>query len=277
MTGRLHDKIAIVMGAGASAPGWGIGKATAAAFAREGARVFAVDLRLEAAEETRAAIEGEGGRCVAHAADALDEASVAAAVAACGAAFGPVDILFNNVGGGIGGDPVEMSVADWRANVDLNLTPPFIAAKCVLPVMRRQRRGSIVNVASIAGIRDLPDSGVSYQAAKAGVLQLSRSIAARSAADGIRSNCILPGYIDTPEITRRLVAKYGENRAREVHDMRAAKCPDGTLGTGWDIAWTAVFLASDEARYVNGAEIVVDGGVTLRTSSGGYGTGAQPG
>ncbi len=276
MTERLKDRVAIVMGAGASGPGWGIGKATSAAFAREGARVFAVDVRLEAAEETRAAIESEGGHCVAHAANALDEASVTAAVAACIAAFGQIDILFNNVGGGIPGDPVEMSVADWQANIDLNLTPLFVTAKCVLPVMRRQGRGSIVNVASIAGIRDLPDSGVSYQAAKAGVLQLSRSIAARSAADGIRSNCILPGYIDTPEITRRLIAKFGENHAREVHDIRAAKCPDGTLGTGWDIAWAAVFLASDEARYVNGAEIVVDGGVTLRTSSGGYGAGEQP-
>ena len=156
--GRVQDKVAIVAGAGASGPGWGNGKASAVLYAREGAKVFCVDRVRAAAEDTAAIISGEGHQAIAHAADVTDAEEVEALVQRCVKDFGRVDILHNNVGGSIPGGPVEMTLEDFRGQLDLNLTSVFLSCKAVLPVMEAQGRGVIVNVGSIGGLRHLVDT-----------------------------------------------------------------------------------------------------------------------
>jgi NAD(P)-dependent dehydrogenase (short-subunit alcohol dehydrogenase family) len=264
MAGRVAGKVALVMGAGSVGEGWGNGKACATLYAREGASVFAVDVRSEAAEETRAIIAGEGGTCVARQADATDGESVAAAVAACVAAFGRVDILHNNVGGSVPGDPVTMDPDDWDREMTFNLKTMFLACKHAIPVMLDHGGGAIVSISSVAGIRHIGRDVSGYMAAKAGMQMLSKSIALKYAKQGIRSNCILPGLMHTPLVEARVAAQaYGGDVARAVAE-RAAQCPMGRMGDAWDVAYAALYLASDEAKYVTATEIVVDGGLTAR-------------
>lgn len=262
MGDRLRDKIALVVGAGSRGPGWGNGKAAAVVFAREGAAVFGADINLGAAEETRSIIEGEGGVCVAHAADATSSDSVAAMVAACLDRFGRIDVLHNNVGAAAPGGPVEMPEEVWDANIDVNLKTAFLTCKHVLPVMVAQGGGVIVNVASIAGVRNLERSLVSYQAGKAGLIQLGRSVAAQYGRNGIRCNSILPGLMLTPLVQDRIDNQYPTAAAREAalaerHEM----VPMGRMGDAWDVAYAALYLACDESRYVTATELVVDGGL----------------
>lgn len=262
MGDRLRDKIALVVGAGSRGPGWGNGKAAAVVFAREGAAVFGADINLGAAEETRSIIEGEGGVCVAHAADATSSDSVAAMVAACLDRFGRIDVLHNNVGAAAPGGPVEMPEEVWDANIDVNLKTAFLTCKHVLPVMVAQGGGVIVNVASIAGVRNLERSLVSYQAGKAGLIQLGRSVAAQYGRSGIRCNSILPGLMLTPLVQDRIDNQYPTAAAREAalaerHEM----VPMGRMGDAWDVAYAALYLACDESRYVTATELVVDGGL----------------
>jgi NAD(P)-dependent dehydrogenase (short-subunit alcohol dehydrogenase family) len=272
---RLGGKAAIVVGAGASAPGWSIGRAVAVLFARAGARVLAVDLDERQAVETRDIIRGEGGTCEAIRADATVLADMEAAVATCRQAFGRVDILHNNVGRGASGGPVEMSEAEWRIGLDLNLTAAFLACKAVLPVMIAQGGGAIVHVGSIVGAQYPGTAAIAYQTAKAGLAQLSRSVALQYARDGIRSNCVLPGYVDTPEIRRRVEQRYGADLVENVMADRADRVPQGRAGTAWDIAYAALYLASDEAGHITGTELVVDGGAS-GVCLGSYGPTAVP-
>jgi len=266
MSGRLQDKVALVVGAGSVAEGWGNGKAAAVLFAREGARVFAVDKVADAAAETAAIIASEGGAAVAHAADATDARAVAAMVDACLQAYGRIDILQNNVGGSAPGGPVEMSEGEWQAQFDFNLTSVFLACKYVLPVMERQGGGAIVNVSSIAGLRYLGRQMIAYQTAKAGLLQFSRAVALQYATKGIRSNCVVPGLMNTPLVTHRIADQYGQGRVAETIAERDAMCPTGKMGDAWDVAYAALYLASDEARYVTATEIVVDGGLIAKSA-----------
>lgn len=263
--GRLDGKVAIVTGAGASDEGWGIGRAIAALFAAEGAAVLAVD-RNEAALERTCALVAEAGLRIAPAlADATDPAALGAAVAACRSAFGGPDILVNNVGAGGASGVLDTTPEKWRATLELNLSSAFYATQAVLPGMLERGGGALVHVASIAGLRHVGNDTMAYGVAKAGLLHLSRLIAMEHARNGIRSNCVVPGLIDTPEIRRRARALYGQENEEAVTALRADTVPNGRLGSGWDIARAALFLASDEADYMTGAEMVVDGAAMCRS------------
>ena len=272
MADRLKDKVAIVVGAGSSGPGWGNGKCTAVTFAREGAKVFCVDLKRAAAEETVGLIEKECGKDAATAfeADSSKNADVKALVDACLKKWGRIDILDNNVGIGSQGGPVELSEDEWHRVFDVNVKSFFLTAKHVLPVMEKQGKGAIVNVSSIASIRSPKGvSYIAYNASKGAVNSLTMAIASQYAEKGIRCNAILPGLMHTPMIDF-LAEQYakGEKDHNQAYDkmiaIRDKASPTGKMGTGWDTANAALFLASDEAAYVNGHLLVVDGGITLR-------------
>ena len=266
MGGRLADKVALVMGAGSSGPGWGNGKAASVLFAREGAKLLCVDIEPDAAAETAAIIAGEGGRAEAQAADVSRADQVEAMVARCLALYGRIDVLHNNVGILEVGGPVEASEESWDRIMAVNLKSMFLTCKHVLPVMERQGKGAIVNVASIAAIRWLGVPYVSYSASKAGVVQLTRSVALQYAAKGIRANAILPGLMNTPMIVEPLKEAYAGGDADRMIAVRDAQCPMGHMGDAWDVAYAALYLASDEAKYVTGTELVVDGGITAQVT-----------
>jgi NAD(P)-dependent dehydrogenase (short-subunit alcohol dehydrogenase family) len=258
---RLDNKVAIVGGAGSVGPGWGNGRAIAVRFAEEGARVFAVDMHEERLGETLAR---SSSPMQTHVCDLTDSAAVAAMVAACIERFGRVDILVNNVGGSAPGGPVEMSEALWDAQVDLNLKSVFLGCKHVLPVMERQGAGAIVNLASTSGVRWSGSPHVAYAATKAGVIQLSRVVAMQYAAKGIRVNTVVPGQLHTPLVEFRLARQRAGGDVASLLAARQKRIPLGFAGDGRDTANAALFLASDEARFITGTEIVVDGGMTIR-------------
>ena len=263
MADRLKEKVALVSGAGSSGPGWGNGKATAVLFAREGARVLAADINLDAAVETKRIIEGEGGVCEAVAGNVSLAHNVAAMVDACIAAFGRIDVLHNNVGIVEVGGPVETTEDSWDRVNDVNLKSMFLTCRQVLPHMTRQGKGAIVNIASVSGIRWLGVPYISYAATKAAVIQFTRVIALQYARSGIRANSILPGMMDTPMVHAAcVIAAYGGS-AEEMVRRRDEQCPMGRMGDAWDVAYAALFLASDEAKYITGTELVVDGGLTV--------------
>ena len=261
MLKRLKDKVAIVTGAGSVGPGWGNGKATAVLFAREGARIAAVDVNLEAARETVEIIESEGGTSIPIQTDVSDTAAVAEMVRECLAAFGRIDVLHNNVGIAELGGAVELEEELWDRVQAVNLKSMFLTCKHVLPHFIAQESGAIVNVASIAGIRWMDVPYIAYSATKAGVLGLSRTIALQHAAQGIRCNTILPGLIDTPMVEHTLKDAYADGDIEKMKSIRHAQCPMGHMGDAWDVAYAALYLASDDARYVTAAELAVDGGV----------------
>jgi NAD(P)-dependent dehydrogenase (short-subunit alcohol dehydrogenase family) len=262
MSDRLKGKVALVTGAGSSGPGWGNGKATAVLFAREGARVFAVDRDAAAVEETRAIIAGESGTCAAHVADVSRAADVEAMVSACLDVYGRIDVLHNNVGVLAVGGPVEMSEEEWERLLAVNVKSMFLTCKYVLPVMESQGSGAIVNVSSITSRRWIGYPCVAYAASKGAVNQLTRNIALQYAAKGIRANAILPGLMNTPMIREPLKDAYGPGGVDEMIRRRDAMVPMGRMGDAWDVACAALYLASDESRYVTGVELVVDGGLS---------------
>ncbi len=262
MAGRLEDKVALVVGAGSSGPGWGNGKATAVLFAREGARVACVDLKQAAAEETAGLIRDEGHDALAIAADVSRHDEVKRLVDETLARFGRIDVLQNNVGIVEVGGPVEASEESWDRVMDVNLKSMFLTCKHVLPVMERQGGGAVVNVSSIAGIRWTGVPYISYSASKAGVLQFTRSVAIQYAKAGIRANSILPGLMNTPMIVEPLKDVYAEGDVEKMIALRDAQCPMGHMGDAWDVAYASLYLASDEAKYVTATELVVDGGIT---------------
>jgi NAD(P)-dependent dehydrogenase (short-subunit alcohol dehydrogenase family) len=264
MSGRLQGRIAVVTGAGSVGPGWGNGRATAVRFAEEGARIFAVDRDLESTRETVERVKAVNGEIVVHACDVTDSASVAAMVKACLERFGRIDILMNNVGGSAHGGPVELSEEAWDAQVDSNLKSVFLTCKHVLPVMEKQKSGSIINVASTSGIRFTGAFQVGYAATKAGVIQLTRVVAVQYAAKGVRVNTIIPGQLHTPMVEARLARQRAGGDVEALLAQRLARIPIGFAGDGRDTANAALFLASDEARFVTGTEIVVDGGMSVR-------------
>jgi NAD(P)-dependent dehydrogenase (short-subunit alcohol dehydrogenase family) len=258
--GRLQNKVAIVSGAGSVAEGWSNGKATAVLFAREGARVFAVDRDLKAAEETRAIILGEGGACTAHQCDVSAATEVEAMVAACLDGYGRIDVLFNNVGVQAVGGPLELSEEDWDRLMTVNVKSMYLTCRAVIPAMLKQGGGSIVNNASTAGIR-FTYANVGYAASEGAVRQLTQNIGVQYAARGIRCNAVLPGYIATPRITDRLKRSNPDDYEERIRE-RLQQVPAGRLGTAWDVAYAVLYLASDESAFVNATEIVVDGGQT---------------
>lgn len=265
----LAGKVAIVAGAGSVGPAgskiWGNGKATAILLARQGAAVFLLDIEQEAMVETMSIIESEGGVCAAHRCDMMIAADVQEMVQACVDRFKRIDILVNNVGGSAPGDPVSMTEEVWDRQINLNLKTAFLGCKFVVPVMLEQGKGAIVNIASIAGMRNDFGSGrshVGYSASKAGVIQLSRSVAGTYAKQGIRVNTVVPGLMHTPLVEFRLARTVGQNDVQKLIDARDAAVPMGHMGDAWDVAHAVLFLVSDEARFVTATEIVVDGGST---------------
>ncbi|MEQ3553715.1 SDR family oxidoreductase [Pseudonocardia nematodicida] len=256
----LRDRVVLVFGAGSSGAATSNGQAAARAYARAGARVAAIDVDTTAAEQTAALIDGEGGTAVALTADVTDEASVAAAVQTATARLGTPDVLHNNVGAAILGGVGELDRAGWERALALNATGAFLTCTHVLPLMLAAGRGAIVNVSSVAGIRHLGYDYPGYMAGKAALNQLTVSVALSHARDGIRANAILPGYIDTPLVGNQL---HAEDLARARAERDAAS-PTGRMGSPWDVARAAVFLASDAAAYVNGVCLPVDGGLSAR-------------
>lgn len=264
MAGRFEGKVAIVTGAGCVGPGWGNGRAVAVRLAEEGAQVLAVDRDADRLEETLARAGNLRGRIRPWAGDVTDGAGVAAMAAECLQTFGRIDVLVNNVGGSAKGGPVEMSEEVWQTQIDLNLKSVFLACKHVLPAMVAQRSGAIVNVSSTSGLRWTGAAQVAYAASKAGVIQLSRVVAVQHAADGVRVNCVVPGQLHTPMVEARLAGQRAGGDVEALLAQRQKRIPLGFMGDGRDTASAVLFLASDEARFITGTEIVVDGGMTAR-------------
>ena len=264
---RLKGKTAMVVGAGSIGPGWGNGKATAATFAREGAQVFCVDRNGAAAEETVNIIKSEGGKATAFTADVSRAADVEAMVAACMKTYGRIDVLDNNVGIAEMGDVVEVSEAEWDRVFAVNLKSAFLAMKHVIPLMQKQGGGSIINISSIASIRHVGISYVSYGTSKAAMNMMTRTTAVQFARDHVRVNAILPGLMKTPmvEHSKGLADSYAGGDVEAMWRARDAQVPMGHMGDAWDVANAALFLASDESKYITGIELIVDGGITVRS------------
>ncbi|MFL6118318.1 SDR family NAD(P)-dependent oxidoreductase [Actinophytocola sp.] len=264
MTGRLRGKVALVTGAGSVGPGWGNGRATAAVFAREGARVFLVDRDEASLADTARLIRAEGGTVATRIADVTDAESIGASVDACVAELGGLDVLVNNVGGSRPGGVGELALTEWNAQLQVNLTSVFLGCKAAVAVMRAAGGGSIVNISSASGLRYTGAAQVGYASAKAAIRQLSRVTAVQYAADGIRVNTVVPGQLHTPMVEARLAGQRAGGDVAALLAQRQARIPLGFMGDGRDTAYAALFFASDESRFVTGAEIVVDGGMTVR-------------
>ncbi len=261
---RLQDKVAIVVGAGQT-PGdtIGNGRATSLLFAREGARVMLVDRDLKSAGETEAMIRDEGGQCLAFEADITREPDCAALARKCVETWNRIDILHNNVGIG-GGDagPTHLTQEAWDEIFDVNLKAMWLTCKHVLPLMREQRSGAIINLSSAAAVCSV--GMVAYKVSKAGVNALTHSLAMGNAKYNIRVNALMPGLMNTP------MAIEGISRARRIPKQELIRARDqqvplgGKMGTAWDTAYAALFLASDEARFITGVVLPVDGGQSAR-------------
>lgn len=264
MAARFAGKVVLVTGAGSVGPGWGNGRAIAVGFAQEGATVIGVDRNPAAMEETAARTAAAQGRFIALACDVTDSAAVAAMVAEIVARQASIDVLINNVGGSAAGGPVEMVEEVWDAQIDHNLKSVFLGCKHVLPVMVAQGGGAIVNLASTSGIRWTGAAQVAYAASKAGVIQLSRVVAMQYAGKGIRVNTVVPGQMHTPMVEARLAGQRAGGDVQALLAQRLARIPLGFAGDGRDTANAVLFLASDEARFITGTELVVDGGMSVR-------------
>jgi NAD(P)-dependent dehydrogenase (short-subunit alcohol dehydrogenase family) len=259
--GYVAGKVAIVTGAGSTpGPGMATGRACAIVLAREGARVLLADVLGERAEETQSLIEKEGGTATIFVGDMTRAADCDAMVRAAVDAFGTVDILVNNIGVAHAGNVVDTSEETWDRVLRLSLKTTFLASKSAVPVMAAQRSGAIVNISSITGARG--GNYVAYAAAKGGVNALTVDMAYSHGRDGIRVNAIAPGHITTPLLFSVTgVSPQSEYRQR----LAAASGPLGTNGDGWDVGRAAAFLASDEARWITGTVLPVDGGVMAVT------------
>ncbi|GJN69175.1 hypothetical protein PLICBS_003222 [Purpureocillium lilacinum] len=266
---RLDGKVALVIGLGQSgSEGWGIGAACAVSLARQGATIFGGNRTLASAQRTKEAVEeaSQGRECTVLETDATNSVSVKALVDACIAQHGRIDILVTNVGQSQPGTAATMAEDVWDAQLSINLTSAYLACHHVLPVMEAQQTGgSIVCVSSIAGLRYIGKDQIAYNTAKAALLQFVRATAVSYAARGVRLNAVVPGLMDTPYI-RALADRFAVEGGYEAfRKTRDAQVPMGRMGDAWDVASTVVFLASDEARYVTGQKLVVDGGITGST------------
>jgi NAD(P)-dependent dehydrogenase (short-subunit alcohol dehydrogenase family) len=264
LRGRLHGKVALLMGGGSSSPEGGPsnGQAVALTFAREGARLVVVDLHLAAAQATVDQITAAGGTAVALQADVSRADDVNAVVAQAIAQFGRIDILHNNVGIEVRGGVLDTSEADWDRVHDVNLKSVFLACKAVLPGMIAQGGGAIVNVSSTASLRWTTTEYIAYHSSKAALNHVSRVMARQYAPHGVRCNVVVPGMMDTPHI-RTLYHDKSPAELAAILAERDARCPMGRQGTCWDVASAALFLASDEAAYVSGVLLTVDGALSI--------------
>ena len=260
---KLKGRVALILGAGTSAPGISIGKACSMAMARAGAHIAALDLNIEAAAETVKDIQAQGGQATAYAADVSSTEQMQSAIQAVMRDWGRIDILQINAGIGKVGGPEDTTVEDWDRIQKVNVESILIASKLVCPIMIQQGGGSIIGVSSVAGMRYLGYPHLAYSVTKAAVIHFIKMLAQQYAGQGIRANTIVPGLIDTPRIQKNVSKVF--DSGGDMEKTRAARdrqVPMGRMGTPWEIASVATFLASDDSSYVTGTEIVVDGGLT---------------
>jgi NAD(P)-dependent dehydrogenase (short-subunit alcohol dehydrogenase family) len=255
---RLAGKVAIVTGAGSRAEGIGNGRAAAILFAREGARVLLVDQQREAAEATHAMIKTEGGEAAVFVADVTRNDDCQAMVEEAVRRWGRLDVLDNNVGIGSRGSVVDIDEAEWDRVMKVNVTSMMLTGKHAVPAMARTGGGAIVTISSISALR--PRGLTAYSASKGAVIALTRAMAIDHAAQNVRVNCIAPGPVYTPMV-------YAAGMPADLRERRRQASPLGIEGTGWDIGYAALFLVSDEARYITGVVLPVDGGVTIASPS----------
>jgi NAD(P)-dependent dehydrogenase (short-subunit alcohol dehydrogenase family) len=260
---RLDGCVALILGAGSSAPGMSIGKASSLAMARAGAKVAALDLSLDAATQTVDDITAEGGQARAYAADVANQTQMHAAIDAVMSDWGRIDVLQINAGIGKVGGPAETSLEDWGRIQKVNLESILIASQLVCPIMVKQGKGSIIGVSSVAGMRYIGYPHLAYSVTKAGVIHFIKMLAQQYAGQGIRANTIVPGLIDTPRIRKNVSKVFdADGDMDKTSAARDKQVPLGRMGTPWEVAAVAAFLASDDASYITGTEIVVDGGLT---------------
>lgn len=257
---ELHGRVAIVTGGGAAGDGIGNGRAAALLLAESGAAVVVVDRAVALAERTVAMIEADGGTAIAVEADVTDSDACEAVVAEAQRAFDRLDILVNNVGIGSQGDVVTESLDRWETVMKVNVTSMMLMSKHAIPAMLDGGRqggggGAIVNVSSISALR--PRGLTAYSTSKGAVIALSRAMAADHGRDGVRVNCVAPGPVRTPMVG-------GDDMDPEQAELRRRASALGIEGSGWDVGAAVRFLASDQARYITGQTLVVDGGVTIR-------------
>ena len=260
MSGRLQDKVAIVMGAGCIGEGWGNGKATAVLFAREGASVVCVDRDEKAAQATAAIIDEEGGNAFAIRADVTSTADIDQVARATLERYGRIDILQNNVGIGETGPTETMSDESWQRLIDINLTGMFNSCRRIMPEIAAG--GAVVNISSVASIRIIGVPMVGYYATKGAVNQMTQALAIEYAKRGVRCNAVLPGLMHTPMIVEPYRDVY--DNIDDMIAQRNAMCPTGSMGDAWDVAHASLFLASSEAKYITGALLPVDGGISCK-------------
>ena len=260
MAKRFFKKTIIVTGAGSIGPGIGNGKAAAIMYAREGGNVFAVDIDSNAAAETKAIIDEEGGCCSIYQADISQSDEVLRMVNTCLASYDKIDVLHNNVGILKTEGITDTSEEDWYRIMDVNVTGIYLTCKGVLPSMMAQKNGVIINISSVAAIRYWGGPAIAYNTSKAAILQLTQTIALEHARNGIRANCILPGVIDTPLIHPD-PSLHSPDEIAKIKNSRDEMIPMGRMGEPWDVANAALFLASDDAKYITGTDLIVDGGL----------------
>lgn len=272
MVGRLEGRVAVVVGAGTIGEGVGNGRATAVLFAREGARVFAIDRDPASLELTRQAIRDEGGVIECYTADVTVPDQVRDAMQRCASIFGGINVLHNNVGITKAGGAVQTSKEDWDRVLLTNLTSAFLTCREALPIMEASGKGSIINVSSLLAMRTRRTiSYLSYSVSKAGLNQLTREIASQYAPKNIRANNLVLGSIDTPQIRESYNGEggvrqiFGDEEADRLLRERDKKAPMGRQGTPWEVAQAALFLASDESSYTTGSDIYIDGGLALNS------------
>lgn len=267
---KMHDltnKVVLITGIGCIGVGWGNGIAIATLFARQGAILFGCDLSLKAAEAARLMILQDNPQAdvTVMEGDATSSSSMKAFVDACVARHGRIDILVNNVGRSEPSDPASMTEELWDSQMDVNLKSVYLTTHLVLPVMLAQPSGGVVvNISSVSGLRYIGKPQVAYSTAKAALLSFTRTTAVFYADKGIRMNCVVPGLINTP-LVKILADKYANGDYEGYCKVRDAQCPTGKMGSAWDVANAALFLASKEASYITGTEIIVDGGLTQST------------
>ena len=267
---RIHDltdQVLLLTGIGCIGEGWGNGLAIATLFARQGATIFGCDISLEAAQTSKAKILSDTPQAdvtVMHG-DVTSSSSVKGVVSACMEKHGRIDILVNNVGRSGPGDPASITEEVWDAQVDVNLKSVYLTSHLVLPVMAAQTTGgNIVNISSVSGLRYIGKPQVAYSATKAAVLSFTQTTAVIYADKGVRLNAVVPGLINTP-LVKVLADEYAEGDYEGFCAVRSRQVPMGRMGSAWDVANAALFLASREAGYITGQSIVVDGGLVSST------------
>ena len=261
---NLDGKTAIVTGCGSEGEGWGNGRAIATLLARQGAKVIGTDLNYKAAKNTQDFILKENNKCEIHEVNMSNKKDVESFFKNVTKQHEKINILVNNVGRSEPGDPEVMDYDVWREQFSTNLDTAFFAIKQVIPTMKKIGGGSIVNISSVAGMRYVGKPQVGYSASKAALMQMTKTTAIIHAENKIRLNCVVPGLMHTP-LVERLANKYADGKYDEFVKTRNNQVPMKKMGSSFDVANAVLFLASDEAKYITGTEIVVDGGLTATT------------